>query len=355
MCNNTGNRLMAASMTLLSACWATIFWLIFSEHEIVELNYDTKSLDTFGCASSAGMEHSTCQIYAAGGSLSILAALLALGGGFYTSFKKNQAHMAAAFSMLNMATAVWMFGLVKGTDDFEKIKSGDIELDDLGDNLYIIVGVVHAIGFLFGLVYFIMLRCELACCLESWQTSKQKNNFAYVAAMLFYLAAQAVLQFAYLDSFGCSTDPEELKDSMKDEIEKQMEASDDQPTLENGCVSFAFSGTFLLLGAVLCVVALILAFFQEAKRQGRVQQFSLAFGVAMACAAKASYFWWVYSLRNCADEGSSVCTGSAIGGVFALLGFPLAMFTAVAFGCGCMSEEQKPVVMAGGTRGEMVV
>jgi len=346
---------MAASMTLLSACWATFFWLNFAEHEITEINHESKNLDTIGCASAAGMEYSICQMYAAGGSLSILAALLALGGGLYISFQKNQAHMAAAFSMLNMAACVWMFGLVKGTEDYDKIKSGDIELDDLGDNLYIIVGGLHLIGFLFGLVYFIMLRCELACCLESWQTSKLKNNFAYVAAMLFYLAAQAVLQYAALNLLNCSTDPEELKDSMKDEIEKQLEASDDQPTLENGCVSFAFSGTFSLIGALACVVALILAFFQESIRQGRVQQFSLAFGVAMACLAKASYWWFVYSVLDCTDEGSSVCTASAIGGAFALLGFPMALFTAVAFGCGCMSEEQKSVVEAGGTKGEMVV
>merc|ERR1719443_1520699 len=219
--------------------------------------------------------------------------------------------------MLNMATCAWMFVLTKDTEDFDKIKSGD--MDDLGDNLYIIVGFLHLIGFLFGLVYFIILRCELECCvlcelascLES-TLSQKENNFAYVAAMLFYLAAQAVLQYALLDLFGCSTDPEELKDSMKDEIEKQMEASDDQPTLENGCVSFAFSGTFLLLGALACVVALILAFFQESVRQGRVQQFSLAFGVAMACLAQASQWWLVYSVEDCTDEGSNVCTASAL-------------------------------------------
>lgn len=362
MCYNTGNRLMAASMTLLSACWATFFWTNFAELEINELNQETLKFDTYGCASSAGMDHSKCQMNAAGGSLSVLAALLALGGGFYSSFQKNQAHMAAAFSLLNMATCVRMFVIINDNEDFDKIKDGDMELDDLGDKLYIVVGVLHLIGFLFGLMYFVLLRCELACCFlcelascfESCLSQKE-NNFAYVAAMLFYLAAQAVLQYAYLDHFSCSTDPEELKDSMKDEIEKQMEASDDQPTLENGCVSFAFSGTFLLLGALACLVALILAFCQEAYRQGRVQQFSLAFSVAMACLAQASWFWWGYSIHDCTDEGSSVCTATALGGVFGLLGFPLATFTAVAFGCGCMSDEQESVVVAGGTRGVVVV
>jgi len=275
------------------------------------------------------------------------------------NFQKNQAHMGAAFSMLNMATCVWMFVHVKDTEDYEKIKSGD--MDDLGDNLYIIVGVLHFIGFLFGLVYFILLRCELACCVlcelkncfES-ALSQKENNFAYVAAMLFYLAAQAVLQYALLDQYDCSTDPEELKDSMKDEIEKQMEASDDQRSLQDGCVSFAFSGTFLLLGALACVVALILAFCQESYRQGRVQQFSLAFVVAMACLAQASWFWLIYSVSDCADEGDSVCTASAIGGVFALLGAPLAAFTAVAFGCGCMSDEQEAVVVTGNSRNIIV-
>jgi len=338
MCQNGVNKLMALSMTMLCSCWAVFFWNVF----------DT----AWECKDN--MDVDLCQAVTAGGSLSVIAALIGLGGGFYASFQKNQAHMSAALSLLNLSVCTIMWVMVKYTDNetYEEIKSGEVDtsdLEDIGKNLWIIVGFLHFMGFLFGVVYFLCLRCELAC-LESWQMSKSKNNFCYVAAMFFYLVAQGVLEYKKLELADCSTDPDELSKSVQDELDKQMDGDHDAT---NRCVSYAFAGSFLIIGALACMVALILAFFQEAARQGRIQQGSLAFSIGMACLAQTSVYWFEYTSGPCKDEDpfeTRVCTGYAFGGIFSVIGFPLALFTSFGFLCGCFDESasESVVVVAGG-------
>lgn len=354
MCKNAANKMMALSMTMLCACWADWYWTYF--HMGVGNKY-------VSCADSGQLSDSpACQMFAASGSLTILAALVALGGGMYTSFQKNQAHMSAAFSLLNLAAAVYMFFMIKEHTEIgqEKMNSdADFEdVKDLSQDLFVIVGLLHFLGFLFGIVYTLCIRCEL-CIKESWQISKQKNNFNYVAAMFLYLVAQAVLKYKSLDEMDCSTDPEELSEAMKEEIEGQMDGENEVSHYDDSkrCVAYAFSGTFLLLGAVACLVALFLAFCQETARQGRVQQFSLAFSVAMACLSHSSEFWYIYSLsgygfESCNDEdflSTSRCAMAFFGGLFSIIGFPLAFFTAFAFLCGCMTDlnERLQISVAG--------
>jgi len=340
MCQNAANKLMVC------ACWADYYWNYF---HIGVLNFDEETFGYISCESTDKWnDSSVCETYAASGSLSILAALVALGGGLYSSFQKNQAHMSAAFSLLNLAAAVFMFVMTKEfTKEGQEKLNKDADFDDvmdLSEDLYIVIGLLHAFGFLFGIVYTLCIRCEL-CIKESWQISRQKNNFNYVAAMFLYLVAQAVWQYKILHELDCSTDPEELSKSMKEELEVQMDG-DHEVDQSKRCVAYAFSGTFLIIGALACLVALFLAFCQETARQGRVQQFALAFSVAMACLAWTSEFWYNYSVsgtgyNSCMDEdflSSGRCAAAFFGGMFSIVGFPLALFTAFAFLCGCMTD-----------------
>merc|ERR1719356_1276964 len=112
--------------------------------------------------------------------------------------------------------------------------------------------------------------------------------------MFLYLVAQAIFNYRILDNSSCSTNVSDLSESMKEELDAQMDGEHKFDESKK-CVSLAFSGTFLAIGALACFIGLILSFCQEAARQGRVQQFCLAFSVAMACAAMSSSFWYDYS------------------------------------------------------------
>jgi len=349
MCKNIANKFMAASMVMLCACWAVRTWYWFHVGT-GNYNEDMTGYDT--CASSDGMKNSLCQMYAAAGTLSALAAMIALGGGFYTSFQKNQAHMSAAFSLLNLALSAMWFVFVKELklDGHDKLTT-DAELDDvldLSDSVWVIMGLIHLVGFLFGIVYTLCVRCTLWI-REDWQFSTLKNNFNYVAAMFFYCIGQAIFEYNNLDIRDCSTDPEDISNTVKDEFEKQIDG-DHEADYSNRCASHAVGGSFLLLGVLACFIALVLAFFQKAERQGRAQQFALAFSVGMACLAQTTMYWYAYS--NARDQGfdfdsctsqdafaNGYCTAQAFGGFFSLFGFPLALFTAFSFLCGCMTEQ----------------
>jgi len=372
MCN-IANQMMALSMTMLSACWAVYFWNFF---EIGYGNVDVyKSggkwrMGFVSCAENDGMDLSLCQMFAAGGTLSVLAALVAAGGGLYVSFQKNQAHMSAAFSLLNLAAAVFFFVIVKDfTKEGQEKLNSDADFDDLKDlseELYFVCGLLHAFGFLFGILYTLCIRCEL-CIKESWQISRQKNNFNYVFAMFLYLVAQAIFKYRQLDNSSCSTNVSDLSESMKEELDAQMDGEHKFDESKH-CVSLAFSGTFLAIGALACFIGLILSFCQEAARQGRVQQFSLAFSVAMACAAWSSQYWYDYSAsgisyhtfepsESCSDQdffSTGRCAAAFCGGLFSIIGFPLAFFTSFAFLCGCMADLDENVVVIASNRGHVV-
>lgn len=345
---------MALSMTMLCICWGVYFWGYFDvAFYIVDWSDYPDMITT--CASSDGIDFAICQMYAANGVLVLLAAIVTIIGGFCRYRQElNQAHMAAAFSLLNLALAVFWFVLTENWD-FQGDKKVDFKIttvDDLeafSENMMAVIGAVHALGFIFGVAH---LGC--LCCCEAGKG----NNFLYVISVFCYLMALVMTDYHWLDEFDCSTDVKENWDNVKDEVEK---AADEGSThsYSDACAAYAISGSVLLLGALACLIALLLAFFQDAKRQGKVQQFALAFAVGMACLSQATRFWLYFSegysngkfldqklwftYNDCESEDifdSGACTAWALGGIISLAGFPFAMFTALAFACGCYSEDE---------------
>jgi len=349
MCKNVANRFMALSMIMLCACWGVRFWYWFHAGAG---NMNEEGTGYSSCENSGEMKEPLCQMYVAGLALTFFAALVALTGGMYQSFQKNQAHMSAAFSLINLALATMWFVFIKEfeLEGHENLASSPHELEDvldLSESVWIIMGILHLAGFLFGIVYTLCVRCTLYI-REDWRMSRMKNNFNYVLAMLLYLVGQVIFEWNNLDLRGCSQDPKDIESVIEDEFEKQMDGKH-EADYTNRCASHAVGGSFLMLGALACVLALFLAFCQEAERQGRVQQFALAFSVGMACLAQTTLYWYAYSnpqdngkdFETCSTKdpfSSGYCTANALGGIFSLLGFPLALFTAFAFLCGCMAE-----------------
>jgi len=216
------------------------------------------------------------------------------------------------------------------------------DLEAFSDNMKAVIGVVHAVGFLFGVLH---LSC--LCCCEAGKG----NNFFYVISVFSYLMALAMTDYHWLDLTDCSKNIEENWDLIKDELEKAADEGSEH-SYSSACAAYAISGSVLLLGALACFVALILAFCQDSKGQGKFQQFALAFSVGMACLSQATRFWQYFSdgiangkywfdIDDCESEDifdSGACTAWALGGIFGLAGIPFAIMTAFAFACGCMSS-----------------
>lgn len=351
MFNNCANKLMALSMTMLCLCYAVIFWQNYDSAFGV---YDPEDYTTIwtnsSCTSSEKSELPMCQVYAAGGSLVLLATVAAIYGGFRSKQQINQSAMAAAFSLINIALAVYYFVAIEqyrdeGHETIDGVRAYSLdELKDLSENMQAVIGAVHLLGFIFGFAY---LTCVCFCDVG------KANNFLYVIAMLCYLIAQVMNDYNRLDKIpSCSTNIKDISNVVEDELEKATSEGEEHD-YSSQCAVHAISGTVLLLAAITCFIALILAFYQDAKKQGHIQQFALAFSVGLACLAQATQFWWAFSeglgngeywwnYAECEFEDifdSGACTAWAFGGIFGLLGCPFAIFTAFAFICGCMAEQ----------------
>jgi len=259
---------------------------------------------------------------AAEGCLSIIAALVALFGSFSKNTEKNQATISAAFGLLNLA---WC---VNYLNSYHEGKCTDESVTHKPCSIFMASGIFNLIGFFLGLAYSI----------GSCRAGYQSNNVFYVGSMFFYLLSQANYKWYDFDERGCSTD------TLKDEAGEFA----DGPSGTAKCVTDAFGGSFLLFALFLCLVAGFMSYSQTGA-QGKVQQFTLAFSLGMCCLVWTCDFWYKYGHAEdygqeaCSDSdpkesNTSYCFSMAIGGLFSLLGFPLALFTAFAFCCGCMSE-----------------
>jgi len=317
-CTNCANKLLGISMTMLCVCLSVYTWWKFDNA------YGVGDGTIESCADSNGTsEERGCQALAATGSLTIIAALVALFGSCSASTEKNQASISAAFGLLNLAWAVLYL------QQYDEANCTDESASQKPCSIWMASGIFNIVGFFLGLIY----------ALYTCRSGYQGNNILYVASMFFYMLSQANWKWYEFDEAGCSTDS----------LEDESKNIGDGPSSTDKCVTDAFGGSFVLFAMLLCLIAGFMS-FSSGQAQGKFQQFALAFSVGMACLVWTCDFWYKYGHASnyneeaCSDtdpkdSNTSFCVSMVIGGLSSMVGFPIALFTAFAFCCGCISED----------------
>lgn len=331
-CGNLANKLMGLTMCLLCTATSIYFWWMFDQLPLVGGPDATGPLF---CDSADGRTQQTCQARAATGALAALGGLVALCGLWAKDPVRNEATVASAFALLNLAMLVFFYDtwdgrMVMNGDEMGYCK--DQEWDFKPCSIWITSGVLYSVGFLCGIVHSLC-----SCCKESI-----KNNILYVAAMFVYCLAYSQRAWYWFDEIGCS------RDDLKNDIQNTDQLYESTKTQ---CTQLGFSAGFALVGAGACLLAGVIACC-KGEGQARFQNMTLIFSIGLMCAAWTTEYWYRYanpfmpgvscSISDPRDsKGDTYCRVMGVGGAVAALGIPVCLLGVVAFCCGCANDGEE--------------
>jgi len=307
MCNcNLANKINAVTMTLLCVTAGVLYWYYFDQ-AVGVVGFDS-------CRNSDAQDDRLCQGRAAAGSLVLIAAVVALVGGFSSNPERNQATVSSSFGLINLAQAVFLL----------------VTYDEIATDEDKLAGAVHILGGLLGLFYAV------------WTCKKgsQDNNITFIGSIFLYALAFSITAWHNFDAHGCSTD--QIK-----------QISDDVHNIDSGdiCTMRAFQGVFVLACMLLCLFAAFRSFCQNSL-QPRTQTFVICASIACIFAYYAATYW--YNFSHAPDFGEAGCNTDkpqesngtfcrtmAVGGLLALIGIPLSGVVGVLFCCKCINVKEE--------------
>jgi len=264
---------------------------------------------------------STCGGRFASGIFATIGALVALFGAISNNPERNESTIAAAFALINLAHAAYLFG------EHENPLQKELRSDQ------IISGVSNVIGALCGIFY--------AC--WSCRSGDQTNNLAKIMATFFYAFSFTVTSWKLFDDSCNSAD---LKDGgSSDDV---AGATQGRALDGDACTMQAFGGVFGLACMLFCIFAAVQVCCKQ-KLQPKFQSFIICLSYGMIFGYWLSLFW--YRFANATTFGEAACNTSDpsksnkgfcftqfLGGATALAGMPLAVITGLLFCMGCISS-----------------
>jgi len=269
-----------------------------------------------------GMDMPTCQGRLAAGIFATIGGLVSLFGACSKNNEKNQATVAAAFALINLAHAAFLFG-----EHENPLQEGDFRADQY------VSGTSNLIGALCGIVF----------ALWSCKSGEQQNNLAFIMSIFFYAFSFSVNSWTLFDK-NCSS--KELEDT---------DAAQGKALDGDACTMQAFAGIFGLACMLFCIFAAVQVCCMTSQ-QPRVQNFVLQLAISMVFAYWVATFWFRFANattfgenpcntskpQDSTEKGSGgFCFTQFMGAAAATAGIPIALLcVGTAFCCKCIAGDE---------------
>lgn len=343
---NIANRINGLNIMILCVVVVINFWYEFDSAQGLNCSqYTTKGKETCqafaGCSwqgtSGTGacmdtenrdeikscmksLDINTCKGRLASGIFATIGALVALFGAISNNPERNESTIAAAFALINLAHAAFLFG------EHENPLQKELRSDQY------ISGVSNLIGALCGIFYAIW----------SCRSGDQVNNLAKIMATFFYAFSFTVTSWKLFDD-SCSAN--DLKEG--DDI---AEATQGKALDGDACTMQAFGGVFGLACMLFCIFAAVQVCCKK-DLQPKFQSFIICLAYGMIFGYWLSLFWYRFAnatqfgeascnTKDPSKENTGFCFTQFLGGACSLAGMPLAVITGLLFCMGCITPTE---------------